>query len=358
MKKRLLFLILITVLSFCGCMASGRQNAGDDMTPANTSALYPAASQQPSSGSSNSTITDSPETADGTTQTKNPEVAAPITVDEVSDAGTFYLGQSYGDISSILYDRGIEILQGTDDALNTDGFGFSFYKGKAYEIYVDAPSKIPTVKGLDFGDSVDRMTELYGTDYKRWAYAPECVVYEYTIGDHYFQVQFLNGKVDSWILMVNNTNTTTGTSETEAESTPIIVNELTDDGEGTFYIGQPLNDVRQILQDRKIEIQDDVDITISTEKFGFEFDNKNELLVDVTLTAASETPTVSGLDFGDSYEKMTELYGSDYTEKVLGPEASTYEYEIGDHYFYVRIFQGAVNMWGIRIDYTQEGPPY
>lgn len=124
----------------------------------------------------------------------------------------------------------------------------------------------------------------------------------------------------------------------------IVVYEVTEGEEGTFYLGQSSSEVRKILKDMDIHIKFDTDVTINADGFGFEFDKQNRL-IGFGLVTASNTPTASGLDFGDTYEKMIEIYGTEYIEEVIGPDASRYEYKIGSHYFYVRIYNGRVNLW-------------
>ncbi len=137
----------------------------------------------------------------------------------------------------------------------------------------------------------------------------------------------------------------TETADGSQSPAPIFINEMTDKEEGTFYLGQSITEVMRILEDMDIFIKTGDEFTINTEGFGFGFDQNK--LIGIGLLTASNTPTASGLNFGDSYEKMVEIYGTDYTEKVIGPDASRYEYKIGNHYFRVRIYKGGVNLWGL-----------
>ncbi len=127
-----------------------------------------------------------------------------IIINEINDKeGTFYLGQSYQDASSILYDREIEILQGSDTMLYTDQFEFSFFESKVNEIKVRAGSQLQTTLGLNFGDSFNTMIKLYGTNYTsrtQTSIETQYEYYEYIIDDHAFCVEFYSGKVSAWLL--------------------------------------------------------------------------------------------------------------------------------------------------------------
>ena len=132
----------------------------------------------------------------------------PIIINEVDDKkGTFYLGQSYLDASSVLYEREINILHGSNAMLYTDLYEFSFYEGEIDEIKVKATSQIQTTLGLNFGDSFDKMIQLYDTEYTnrtQTSIETGFEYFEYVLNDHAFCVEFLKEKVSTWLIYVIN----------------------------------------------------------------------------------------------------------------------------------------------------------
>jgi hypothetical protein len=68
-----------------------------------------------------------------------------------------------------------------------------------------------TQLGLKIGDTVDRMIELYGEGYEQFQIENRDIdekydVFEYKIGDQYFQVWFLSDIVASWQICSNSWN--------------------------------------------------------------------------------------------------------------------------------------------------------
>ena len=129
---------------------------------------------------------------------------------------------------------------------------------------------------------------------------------------------------------------------------PFVINELSNDKEGTFYLGQPYDEVSAIIDKCGMVILSATDKSIDVGKFGFGFEHG--ILCGLQVDISSELSTIKGLCFGDSYNKMIELYSEDYNSLILCPEATIYEYYMEDHYFHVRIFNDEVNLWGISIE--------
>lgn len=117
----------------------------------------------------------------------------------IGEGGTFYLGQSFDDVIEKLGELGIddysqieitnepEAWNWGDTVIGSVVAAFSI-RETVYTIRVDWLSGIPTAEGLKAGDTLDKMKELYGTEYTAYAYGDSGAVYEYTTGNHYFQV--------------------------------------------------------------------------------------------------------------------------------------------------------------------------
>lgn len=141
----------------------------------------------------------------------------------------------------------------------------------------------------------------------------------------------------------------------------VLVQEL-DKDEGLFCLGMAIDDVIAVLDDKGVCY----DSYESSEGVGDYFvyynlfDDRVEIGIRNYVVNYIEiigsiplriTATQSGLNLGDSFDKMVELYGDDYTvdmEPVPGEEMyKFYSYKIGDYQFYVYFLNDAVERWGI-----------
>jgi hypothetical protein len=137
--------------------------------------------------------------AGATSSTGSPNTVSQIIINEIDDKkGTFYLGQSYIDVSSILNDCEVEVLQGNDSTLVTECFHITFYDSKVNGIFVEKPSEMPTSYGLNFGNSVVIMEKLYGTDYTRVDYSSDTFECIYIFDGHVFHVGYKDDKMFEW----------------------------------------------------------------------------------------------------------------------------------------------------------------
>jgi hypothetical protein len=96
----------------------------------------------------------------------------------------------------------IEITTSKDDPqwgnkqLWTEGLSFSFDKNnRLYDINIHGD--LATSLGLKNGDSVEKIEELYGTDYRKNK-TNTGFVYEYVIDKYYFRVLFETEEVTGW----------------------------------------------------------------------------------------------------------------------------------------------------------------
>lgn len=141
------------------------------------------------------------------------------------------------------------------------------------------------------------------------------------------------------------------TQPAEISPLPITINEMTDGKDDTFYLGQPYADAARILNvDLGNIIEQATDDFIEARGLGISYVNK--IAVNISLVETSHLPTTLGLNFGDSYEKMTDLYGTKYTEKIIDTDYSAYDYKIGSHYFGVFLYKGEVCSWEISTSST------
>jgi hypothetical protein len=93
-------------------------------------------------------------------------------------------------------------------------------------------------------------------------------------------------------------------------------------------------------------IDDGYHNTHEFEGFAYNTD-KNDALYVVSVSLERYQPT-SGLRFGDTFVRVIELYGSDYTEYTEdGSGFSKYEYIISDHFFSVSFVDGTAYEWRV-----------
>jgi hypothetical protein len=191
MKKTAVLLTLILALYASGCAKTEPQNTKEP--PSQTAVSVSESTDVTPSASEESSL------EPVSVPSVNPIKEASIIVNEVDDEeGTIYIGQSSLDVNSIFYQNDIEIKSGDDDSSCTDYLEISFFKGKVDGILVMALSEIPTSLGLNFGDSLEQMTDIYGTEYKVVLEFTNGVGYEYEVGDHIFYVEFYDEKVAKW----------------------------------------------------------------------------------------------------------------------------------------------------------------
>jgi hypothetical protein len=206
MRKAAIAIICILALSVIlyGCAKTEPQNAVNTPEPSfsPTAEVSHEAKPETSELTSTKPAEISLEPSQQTDNALNiPVEETPIDVSGITigEGGTFYLGQPFDNVIEKLGELGIDILSQIeitnepeawdwgDTVLGTSDFTF-WMDETVYTIQVDWNSGIPTIEGLKAGDTLEKMKELYGTDYSTYAYGDNGTVYEYTIGDHYLQV--------------------------------------------------------------------------------------------------------------------------------------------------------------------------
>ncbi|MEQ8155177.1 MAG: hypothetical protein ABRQ25_09895 [Clostridiaceae bacterium] len=157
-------------------------------------------------------------------------------------------------------------------------------------------------------------------------------------------------KLEQWYKEYNTNNTSS-----QQTTDKFIINERSNGQDGAFYIGMPIDDVKNSMKNLGATNIGVIEITnysdapnygnkdIPTGKYNFEFD-KNDKLYQICVY--DNTPTSLGLKNGDSKEQMEKLYGNSY--KVSQGESSTcYEYELGNKIFDVMIENGIITEWRV-----------
>lgn len=213
--------IFVLITWLCGCAKTEPQASGKAPSPLPTV-----------SGTSSSPVTDMPILV-------NEKIsAAPIETDLypidnthipkttmlVNEAnngknGLFYLGMTRDDVTAVLKDNGInnyDMTEITNDEeawdwgnyvinvlIYSDNFQFFFDKQNylLYRINIsgDNVEDLSSAQsGLKLGDAFDEMLQLYGNSYKVYETDDSGIMYEYKLGNHYFQVCFLFDVVFSW----------------------------------------------------------------------------------------------------------------------------------------------------------------
>jgi hypothetical protein len=143
----------------------------------------------------------------------------------------------------------------------------------------------------------------------------------------------------------------------------VLVSEL-DKDEGLISLGMTRDDITAVLEEKGIYF----DSMVSSEGKGdywiefLLFDDYVEIFIsnyvvnNIQISGSIPlkiTSTQSGLNFGDTFDKMVELYGDGYTidmSPIPGEERyKAYEYEISDCHFYVYFLDDAVARWRISI---------
>lgn len=126
----------------------------------------------------------------------------------------------------------------------------------------------------------------------------------------------------------------------------IVIEEMAEDSVGTVYLGQLRRDARKILEQVGVYFFNGDDTLVDARNFVFHLDAQGRF-INIEVLSTSLVATKAGLNFGDSYDKMVKLYGSDYTPRAINNDVTLYRYDIKQHCFYVRIDKGTVNLWGI-----------
>ena len=142
----------------------------------------------------------------------------------------------------------------------------------------------------------------------------------------------------------------------ETPRTPVLVNEQ-DDEKGLICLGLPYDDLILILEQNGISYQKMEDFNSYVVEFRWNnsdflilFEAEN-LVVGIEVGGRKPvqvTSTQKGLNIGDTYDKMVELYGNDYVVVyVEDKQYHVYEYKIGDHYFQVWFQSDVISSWRI-----------
>ena len=97
----------------------------------------------------------------------------------------------------------IEITSNKDDpefgdkVLITDNIHFTFDKSNKL-CSIEFLNKVPDSLGIELGDSIEKIEEIYGKDYKSYKLDNDWIAYEYTFDSYYFDVFTENNKTVSF----------------------------------------------------------------------------------------------------------------------------------------------------------------
>lgn len=133
-----------------------------------------------------------------------------------NEKALIYLGMTRNEVSAILKENGI-YYSGMESDTGNCVFYFYLSSGEFFIQFneenetidaIQVSEDTPTQLGLKIGDTFDSMVALYGEGYKRFQLENSDIdekydVFEYKIGDHYFQVWFQSDTVAVWQICRN-----------------------------------------------------------------------------------------------------------------------------------------------------------
>ena len=105
--------------------------------------------------------------------------------------GQIHIGITRNDFEKVLKNNGFESPRSTEDYIAVETTFYYFENGELLYLVSADPEdkKFRTAKGLELGDSIEKMKELYGTNYEyRSATGPFSEMYDYLYEDSTFSV--------------------------------------------------------------------------------------------------------------------------------------------------------------------------
>jgi hypothetical protein len=159
--------------------------------------------------------------------------------------------------------------------------------------------------------------------------------------------------------------------ENEILQDTVLVNESGSSGKGLFYLGMPKDVLVSVLKDKGIDyevMESDPGESItpfeSSYLYHFELISDwislnvdKDAVSDIEIVGSSPlkaTSTLAGLNLGDSFNQMVELYGNNYAVKdpsILNEDNyKIYVYKIDDRYLIIYFSNEAVAKWEVSYD--------
>lgn len=148
----------------------------------------------------------------------------------------------------------------------------------------------------------------------------------------------------------------------------INIDETRIDKNGTFYLGMSEQELLKKTKELNIDttkISYEITNSFDSQEFGdkvcgseqIQFTcsirDKNHSLYSISVQ--DDIPTKLGLKIGDTKDKVTQIYGSNYTSTKDDNDVISYKYKFADNYFIVRIEDNKVLDWSIIYDiYNQQ----
>lgn len=331
MKSFQCFAVLtILALLSSSCTASSTSNISQSPnTSLNSTATSRAVANgmitsAPSIGKNNSNETILP--------APSPEFTDSITPDSVRFSEDnllqyFQFGMSYNDVEKRINDLKMCITQDSSDSSNDDKpgwWGISTYnvdfcfdsKNKLYLVGVRDclhTSNWETAKGLQIGDSLEKLQLLYGKEDEFDEIHNEYIYYK---KGFMFSVSMNSGVVDGWSFFINILNNPTKQSMMtgQAEGDSIVFNEDTfmkifPFGMGHKDVEKKLNDLGVRITGMLFEDANDNDYwIIDTDHVSFCIDYYTDRLDFIDVKGWN---TAKGLKEGDSIKRLHQLYGKE-----------------------------------------------
>lgn len=148
----------------------------------------------------------------------------------------------------------------------------------------------------------------------------------------------------------------------------INIDETRIDKNGTFYLGMSEQELLKKTKELNIDttkISYEITNSFDSQEFGYKvcgseqiqftcsIRDKNHSLYSISVQ--DDIPTKLGLKIGDTKDKVTQIYGSNYTSTKDDNDVISYKYKFTDNYFIVRIEDNKVLDWSIIYDiYNQQ----
>lgn len=145
----------------------------------------------------------------------------------------------------------------------------------------------------------------------------------------------------------------------------VIFNEQSGGEKGLFYLGMTYKELSSLdLYNTEYQITSTQEMNednkawnyghkvVWTPKLSCLFDRDENLY---QITVNGDLPTVKGLKNGDTTDVLDKLYGTS-DKRYDFDWGYVLEYRIGDHFFFVSVKEGVINLWGVskyRYDYVK-----
>ncbi|MDF2987254.1 MAG: hypothetical protein K0R50_2764 [Eubacterium sp.] len=152
-------------------------------------------------------------------------------------------------------------------------------------------------------------------------------------------------------IVTNQKNKENSISNNNDSSLEIIINDQTKNSIGTYNIGMTKKNVIEMIKTRNMKILLDDDngtagSTIICDYINFYFDT-NDILYEIYVYNVKNFQTSKGLKYGDSIERLTALYGNEFSSHDE-PDVTVLEYKFSTGFFRAVLnSENKVEGWGV-----------